>query len=403
MAEFNYTAIDKNGKQKKGTIEAEQKTAALAKLKSEGLTPVDIKEASAMTKDIQFTFGNLTSPRDLSIFCRQFVSMLSAGVTIMDALRMLADQTENKYLKKALGVVQQDIGKGETMTASMARHPKVFPELMINMVSAGEASGKLEVTFERMAVHFERSAKIKAMLKKAAVYPIVVAIVAVIVMCVMLIKVIPAYTTMFEELGMELPGITKMVVALSNFLVAHWVMILIVLVAAGIGLKMFFSTDFGKHIAGKIKVNIPIYKELEIKTAASLFARTLSTLVYAGMPLLDGTIIVMNTMENVLFKDALRKVIDEIKVGVPMSVPLSKEPLFPPMVGHMVKIGEETGDIESMLTKLADYYDEEVEMTTQSVMAALEPCIILVMAVIVGVLIGSVMAPMVTMYSDMQL
>lgn len=402
MADFVYTALNQAGKEVKGNITADRVETAVAKLKMDGFMPLSVVEANALNKQITIG-GGKAKPRDLSIFCRQFVSMLSAGVTIIDALEMLGEQSENKSMKAAIEEVRTDIQKGETLTRAMAKHPKIFPELMVNMVSAGEASGKLEVTFERMATHFERAAKTAGMLKKAAVYPIVVFVVALVVMVIMLVAVIPSYVTMFEDLDMKLPGLTLAVIAVSDFIIANWPILTIIIAGSVIGLKTYFGTDVGKHTAGRIRVNFPIYKELEKKTASSLFARTLSTLVYAGMPLLEGLVLTATTMQNVLYKDTLMEMSEEIKVGVPLSAPLKKSPLFPAMVGHMVSIGEETGDIEEMLTKLADYYDEEVEITTGTVMAALEPMIILVLAGGVCIIIGAVLAPMVSMYSQMQL
>lgn len=398
MAAYGYEAVDKAGKVIKGSIEAESLDKAKAELKQQGLTLVEIKEQSVLSKDLNIQLGGHPTPRDLSVFCRQFVSMTRAGVSILEALKMLCEQTENKQMKKAVEGVRVNVEKGETLANSLEQYPKIFPSLMVNMVAAGEASGSLDVALERMAVQFEKSARIKALVKKAMIYPIVVAVVAVAVVIVMLVVVIPRYSTMFEELGTDLPALTVAVVAFSNFLRTKWFIIIPVLLAAGFGIRMFARTNSGKHIFHGLKLRIPVLKNLEVKQASSQMARTMSTLIAAGVPLIEAVDIVSNTMENIYFKEALDFCKNEIIIGQPFSRPLEESKMFPPMVYHMVRIGEEAGNTEEMLTKLADYYDEEVEIAVQSLMAAMEPMIIIVLAAIVGVLIGAIMAPMLKLY-----
>ncbi len=401
MAEFTYTAMNEAGKQVKGNIIAENETIALEKLKLQELYPVKLTTANIFNRELDISIGKVVSSRDLSVFCRQFVSMLSAGVTIVSALEMLAEQTENKYMSRALFKVQEDIMQGETLADAMRKQKKIFPELMLNMVTAGEAAGKLDVTFERMADHFEKAEKTEGMLKKAAIYPIIVAVVAVIVMAVMLIKVVPAYVEMFESMDVEMPGITQAVINASNFLKKYWYILLTLIVVIVAGTKAYKGTEDGKLAAGRMAISIPLFGKLNIKTISSLTARTLSTLIYSGMPLVDGLAITARTVGNELYKRALEQAVDDVREGMPLSTSLKKSNLYPPMVSHMIGIGEETGEIEDMLTKLANYYDVEVEMTTQSVMAALEPIIILVMAGGVGIIIAACMAPMVSMYGNM--
>jgi type IV pilus assembly protein PilC len=269
------------------------------------------------------------------------------------------------------------------------------------MVAAGEASGKIDVAFERMAVHFEKSAKIKSIVKKAMVYPVIVLVVAIAVVIVMLLKVIPSYQDMFEELGGELPAITRAVVAMSNFIQNDWMIILAVIVAIVIGSSAFKKTVPGQFFFGNFMRKVPIFGKLTIKQAAANYARTLSTLIYSGLPMMEALTITGNTMSNYIYKQTLIKAREEVAKGVALSEPIIQSGMFPPMVGHMTKIGEETGDLEGMLTRLADYYDEEVEMTTQTVIAALEPMIILVLAGIVSVMVGAIMMPMFSMYEQM--
>ena len=401
MASYGYEAINKTGKDVRGSIEAESMEKARADLKSQGMTILNLTEQNALTKDINIDIGGKPKARDLSVFCRQFVSMVRAGVTILDALKMLADATENKKLKKAIQEVRISAEKGESLADSLAQHPKIFPSLMINMVAAGEASGSLDKSMERMAVQFERSNKTKSMVKKAMTYPIVVCIVAIAVVIVMLVVVIPNYAEMFADMGSELPGITLAVMAASNFVKEKWILLIIIVAALAFGFVNFKASNTGKHVMGKLALKIPAVANLVTKSASAQMARTLSTLMGAGVPLVEAVEIVSRTMENVWFKEALENAKDEIVIGRPLSEPLQTCGLFPPMVYHMVRIGEETGNTEEMLDKLADYYEEEVEMAVQTLMAALEPAIIIVLAGIVGVLIGACMAPMLKLYQDL--
>lgn len=398
MASYGYEAIDASGKTVKGSIEAENIEKARNDLKGQGLTVMDVKEQSLLTQDINIDIGGKPKARDLSVFCRQFVSMIQAGVTILDALRMLTEATENKKLQKAINEVRISAEKGETLASAIAEHPKVFPDLMVNMVAAGEASGSLDKSLERMAVQFERSNKTKSLVKKAMMYPLVVIIVAIIVVIVMLVKVIPNYVTMFDQMGTELPGITKAVQAASNFVINKWFILIPCIAVIVVAVSQFGRTDTGKHFFGKVTLSIKPIRNLVVKTASAQMARTLSTLMGSGVPLVEAVEIVSRTMTNVYFKEALEAAKDDIVIGQPLSIPLQRCGLFPPMAYHMIRIGEESGNTEDMLDKLADYYEEEVEMAVATVMAAMEPMIIVVLAGIVLVLVGACMAPMLTLY-----
>ncbi len=398
MAAWGFVAIDKSGKEIKGSKEADSEEQVLRELKAQGLIVLDVTEQNALTKDISIDIGGKPTARDLSVFCRQFASITRAGVTIIEALRMLAEATENKKMQKALMNVRADVEKGETFADSLAKHPAVFPELLIQMARAGESSGSLETSMERMAIQFEKSAKTKALVKKAMIYPIVVMIVAIAVVIVMLLVVIPSYTDMFEQLGAELPGITLAVIAMSDFLKNYWFIIIPVVIGIVFLIKAYAKTYSGKHLFGKLQLKIPALKNLVVKNASAMMARTLSTLLTAGVPLNEAVGIVADTMTNIWFKEALHDATEQIMVGVPLSQPLQNCGLFPLMVYYMVRIGEEAGSTEEMLNKLADYYEEEVELAVQSLMAAMEPMIIIVLAVVVGGLIAACMAPMMTMY-----
>lgn len=398
MASYGYEAINKMGKEMKGSIDADSIEQAREKLKQQGFIVLSLKEESFLTKDINISFGKKVSARDMSVFCRQFVSMSRAGVSIMECLNLLREQTENEYLAKAIAQVHADVQKGESLADSMRKQDKIFSNLMVTTVAAGEESGSLDISLERMATQFERSARTAALVKKAMIYPIVVACLAVAIIIVMLTFVIPQYTDMFDDLGTELPGITKAVVAASDFLLAYWFIIIPVVIVIGLLISWYLKTPAGKLFTSQMAIRIPMFRNLTVKSACSQLARTLSTLIAAGVPLVEAVEITANTMQNVLFRDALLEARDEIIKGLPLSEPLQMSGLFPPMLYHMVRIGEESGSTEEMLTKLADYYDEEVEMATQSLMAAMEPLIIIIMAAVVCVILASIMAPMLTMY-----
>lgn len=401
MAEFSYEAVLQNGQTVKGSITADSEDIARQQLKQKGMIVTEFAQKGLLQKDINISFDKKPTPRDLGVFCRQFVSMSRAGVSILECLSLLREQTENKKLAKTVREVQAEVEKGETLAAGLKNHPKIFSDLMVTTVNAGEQSGSLEVSLGRMAEQYEKSAKTAALVKKAMIYPIIVAIVAVAVVVVMLVKIIPSYTDMFDQLGTQLPWITRAVVAASDFLIDYWFVIVPLVIALVIGGKVFVGTPSGKRFTSTLAVKFPLTKNLVVKSACSQLARTMSTLLAAGVPLVDAVDITGDTMQNVLFKEALAYAKEEVIKGVPLSVPLEESGLFPPMMYHMIRIGEEAGNSEEMLIKLADYYDEEVEMAVESLTAAMEPLIIILLAGIVGLLIAAVMAPMLEMYRSM--
>lgn len=404
MPNYSYTVIDKAGNRRKASMEADNEAKVSLQLKSEGLIPLEIKEQSALDKDIDLggLFQKKVKTRDLSIFCRQFVSMHRAGVTILESLRLLVEQTENPTLREATQEAYLGVQKGESLASSMKKSPKVFPELLIHMVTAGEASGSLDIAFERMAIQFEKSAKLQGLIKKAMIYPIVVLIVAFAVVILMLAVVVPNFVGMFADMDMELPGITLAVMAVSDFVKNHVLAIIIGVLALVFGFNWFKKTPFGEGVVAKVALKAPLFGNLTVKSSAAKFARTLSTMLAAGIPMPEAVEITAGTMNNLFYREAMMNAKSEVMQGVPISQPLEKSGLFPPMVYHMTRIGEETGNIEEMLDKLADYYDEEVEVATQSLMAALEPMIIVVLAVICGTIVGAVIAPMGAMYTGME-
>ena len=401
MDSFSYVAIGMDGKTKKGSMEAASADKVSAQLKADGLIPVNVSEQPALSKDLNISFGGKLKARDLSLFCRQFVGILSAGVSIINALEMMSEQTTNKKLAEAIKNTQIAVEKGDNLATAMRMQGKVFPPILLNMVEAGEASGNLEIAFERMATHFEKDNRIKALIKKAAIYPCAVGVVAFIVIIVMLVVVIPNFESLFASMGSELPMITKVIKNASDFVITKWPILLIVLAVLIGGIIFFKRTPTGEIFFAKLALKMPIFGKLNIKTYSSRYARTISTLLVAGIPLIEALEITSKTIDNKIVRDVLLNAKTEVARGVPLSVPLKASGVFPPMVHHMTHIGEETGNIEGMLNRLADYYDEEVEVASQGLTAALEPIIIIVLAGIVCLLVAAIMSPMLQMYKDM--
>ena len=401
MPGFSYVAVDKRGKEKRGSLEAETRERALEQLKAEGLIPVSVREQGALNKEIDFSIGKKVKPRDLSVFCRQFVSITQAGVPMKEALQMLSEQTENKWLKRAISEVLLNVEKGNTLADSMRSQPDIFPPMLVNMVEAGEQSGSLEMAFSRMAVHFEKEAKLKATIKKATIYPIILVIAAIGVIAVMLLFVIPIFIDMFADLDIEMPALTMFVMNSSKWMTSHWYVLLAIVVGVVVAYKLIYRTTQGRLTIDRIKMKMPLFGKLTVKTACSQFARTMSTLLMSGISTIDALETTSKIVNNIHYTNAMLKAREEVMKGVPLSEPLEASGIFPPMVYHMTGIGEETGNVEEMLEKMADYYDEEVEMTTQSVLAAMEPIIILFMALIIGTLVIAVISPIASMYNGL--
>jgi len=394
MAQYNYKAMDKNGKAKKGSIEAINLDKAKEKLKSEGLIVQDIKEQGAGKKG----GGKKVKDKDLAVFCKQFSAVLNAGVTIISALEMMSEQLENKTLKRALQEAQSYVQKGGTLADAFKLNPKVFPPIMINMTAAGEMSGNLEICFDRLTTHFETANALHSKVKGAVTYPIVILIVVVAVVAVLLVGVIPQFSQMFDDLGSELPAATQMLVNLSNFLQHKWYILVIIVAAIVFGLKAFGKTEPGSLMYAKIGIKFPLFGNLTIKSAAATFSRTMATLMVSGISLIDAVEQVAKMINNRIIREALLDAKTQIAKGVPLSKPLRDCGIFPPMLPQMTKIGEETGNIEDMMDKVADYYEMEVNDATDALTAAMEPLIIVIMGVVVGGIVMAIYSPMLSMY-----
>ena len=400
MPGYFYIVADKSGKEKRGKLEAANKEGAKAFLKKDGYVILSLEEQSRQF-DVNTSFGRKLKPRDLSVFCRQFVSILEAGVAMKEALVMLEEQTENKKLKRSIAQVLTSIEKGNTLADAMRGEGEVFPAMLINMVEAGESAGNLEMAFSRMAEQFEKEAKLKATIRKATVYPIVLVLACIGVIGVMLLYVIPIFIDMFKEIDMDMPPFTMFVMGLSEWAGTHVYLIVAVIAGLFAAYEAYYRTEAGRKNIDAIKMKVPLFGQLVVKSNCSRFARTASTLLAAGVPMIDCLDIVSRIVTNVHYSIAIQNAREEVMKGIPLSEPLKDAGIFPPMVYHMTGIGEETGNIEQMLHKLADYYDEEVEITTQTILAVMEPLIIVFMAVVVGSLVIASILPIAAMYEGL--
>ena len=399
MAVFNYKVVDKDGKNKKGTIEAPNRDGAEKKLKSDGYSIMSQTE-----QNNPFSGGLIkkkVKSRDLGVFCKQFSAVIKAGVTIISALELMGDQIENPTLKRAVMDAKTYVEKGGTLADALRVNSDVFPPIMINMVAAGELSGNLEVCLDRLVEHFEKDNALSSKIKGAMVYPIVVFIVMIIVVIVVMIAVIPNFTSMFEDMGTKLPLATRMMVAASNFIIHKWYILIIVVAAIVFGCKAFKKSSVGEQFFSNIAIKAPVFGNLTIKSACSRFARTMSTLMASGISMIDAVEQVAKMMDNKIIRDGLMDAKTQVAKGIPLSKPLKDMEVLPPMLSAMTKIGEETGDIEEMLSKVADYYDEEVEAATNKLTAAMEPLIMVVLACIVGMIVAAVYGPIMSMYDAM--
>ena len=397
MASFSYVAVNRLGKKVKDKMDANSIENAKNSLRAAGYTILEIKELNALNKDIDLPFLGNPKAKDMAIFCRQFQSILRAGVPVSTVLSMLGQQTENAKLAAAIRDMQASIEKGETLAGSMRKHPKIFSGMLINMVAAGEESGNLEESFRQMEVWFDKAKKTKAAVSKAMVYPCILIAVMIIVLIVMMVKIIPGFTQTFAEMNMELPKPTQWVMAASDWFVKWWWAVAIGLVVVAVGGMLFNTTDKGKHFFGWLTRKIPVVKSLTVRTASATFCRTLSLLLGSGLPLTDSLELVAMNMNNIYFREAVQMVRAMISQGWSLNASLRDTGLFPPMVYNLTGIGEETGDLQGMLDKTADYYDDEVADATAKLLSMMEPAVMLFLAVFVLILVLAIFLPMMNM------
>lgn len=397
MPGFNYTAINRNGKRVRSSLDASSIETAKSSLRGAGYTILDIKEQTTLNRDIEIPFLGNPKAKDMAVFCRQFVSILRAGVSVASVLAMLGQQTSNKKLRAAIREMQADVEKGESLATSMRRHPKIFPAILVNMVSAGEASGNLEESFRQMELYFERSKRTKSKVTSAMIYPCVLIVVMIIVLIVMMTKIIPNFLKTFEDMDAELPKITLGVMAVCEWFKSWWWVPLLVLAALIVGGVLFHRTDKGKHFFGWLARKTPVVGNLTVKTACATFCRTMEVLIGSGLTLTDSMDLAASNMGNIYYLEAIRDARALVAEGTPLRESLVRTGIFPPMVSNLVGVGEETGDLQSMMGKVADYYDEEVDEATKKLLNLMEPAIIIFMAVFVVIIVLAIYLPMINM------
>lgn len=397
MPGFNYTAINRNGKRVRSSLDASSIETAKSSLRGAGYTILDIKEQTTLNRDIEIPFLGNPKAKDMAVFCRQFVSILRAGVSVASVLAMLGQQTSNKKLRAAIREMQADVEKGESLASSMRRHPKIFPAILVNMVSAGEASGNLEESFRQMELYFERSKRTKSKVTSAMIYPCVLIVVMIVVLIVMMTKIIPNFLKTFEDMDAELPKITLGVMAVCEWFKSWWWVPLLVLVALIVGGVLFHRTNKGKHFFGWLARKTPVVGNLTVKTACATFCRTMEVLIGSGLTLTDSMDLAASNMGNIYYLEAIRDARALVAEGIPLRESLVRTGIFPPMVSNLVGVGEETGDLQSMMGKVADYYDEEVDEATKKLLNLMEPAIIIVMAVFVVIIVLAIYLPMINM------
>ena len=395
LATFDYQVRDRAGKVVRGRIDAESPTAVASKLKSMGYAPISITEANAgLNKEIKIPgVGNKVKLKDLAVSARQFATMINSGLSLLRALAILSDQTENKALAEVYGSVRLAVEQGSSLSQALGQHPKVFPPIMVNMTRAGETGGFLDQVLVQLADNFEAEVKLRSTVKSAMTYPLVVFAFAIISMTAMLLFIVPVFSTMFEGLGGELPLPTRVLVMISNILKTGMPFIVILLIIGLILWKKYKHTPQVRNVVDPMKLKAPVFGPLFQKIALSRFSRNLGTMIHSGVPILQSLDIVADTTGNVVIARAVRDVEVSVRQGESLAGPLVNHPVFPPMVVQMMAVGEDTGSLDAMLHKISDFYDQEVEATTEALTSLIEPIMIAVVGAIVGAMIVALYMP----------
>jgi type IV pilus assembly protein PilC len=400
MAAFAYTAINAQGLELLGEIHAPDLAGAREQLRIRGLLASKLAELPASGEDSARTFFKAVKPKSLQIFSRQFATMIEAGLNVVGALVILEEQTEDVYLGQIIRELRSDVEGGLLLSQAMARHPKVFDRLFVSMVEAGEAAGILDQVLDRVAFQIEKATQIKRRVKGAMLYPTMVLVFATLVLIGMLMFLVPIFVNIFAELGGKLPTLTLYVVGASNVLRHKWFIIFPTLIATFVAVKKFKKTDTGRRVWDRIKLRIPMkIGDVVLKVTMARFSRTLSTLVAAGVDIIKALEITGQTAGNWVVEDALADVRARVHEGVPIAQPLVENPVFPAMVSQMVKIGEETGELEKMLSKIADFYEDEVDAAISSLTSIIEPLMMIAVGCMVGIIIIAMYLPMFKMLS----
>lgn len=397
MAEtFAYRVRDRGGSIRSGTVEAENQAAVVARLRQQGLVPIEIssQDKTGMRREISLGRKKVKL-KDLSVFARQFATMINSGLSLLRSLNILSEQTESKELARVIGEIRNDVEAGNSLSASLAKHPKAFDKLFVAMVRAGETGGVLDQVLLRLAETIEAKVALRQKVRSAMTYPVVVFVMVLLILTAMLVFVVPMFETLYSELGGTLPLPTRILLATSSA-VASWfgLVILAVFIGAAIGLRRYIATDKGRHNFDVLLLKAPIFGSLFHKIALARFARTLAVLMRSGVPILQALEIVSETVGNSVMARAILDVQTSVKEGESIAKPLEKHAVFPPMVVQMMAVGEETGALDTMLNKIAEFYEQEIESMVESLTSLIEPLLIAVMGATVGTMVIALYLPM---------
>lgn len=400
---FAYKARSPAGKLVTGRIEAENRNNAIAQLRDRKFFVVELKEASAPgTINMDKLFQKKVGSKDLAIMCRQFATMVQAGVPLLQTISIISQQCENKLLQDTMKKVGVSLQGGMSLTESMKPYPKVFPSIFISMVEAGEVGGNLEQVMHRLAVTFDKDHQMKEKIKSAMTYPIVVLVVAVLAVVAILVLVLPSMTKMLLDMNVPLPFTTKAIMGLSDFLIHYWYIVLGLVAAAFFGFKAWVRTVQGKRVKDRAVLKLPVFGPLIRKIIVSRFCRSLSTLLKSGVPVLQALEVVKNIVDNHQVSKSLVAAERSIKEGQSLAEPLLLSRVFPPMVSTMISIGEETGAVDSLMEKVADFYENEVDDMVARLSSMIEPVLMVGMGIVVGFIVISIMMPMFSVMDNLK-
>ncbi|MBH0182854.1 MAG: type II secretion system F family protein [Nitrospira sp.] len=399
MATFAYVGRSKSGAVKKGELVAKSRDEAVEQLRKQSVVVTSLEEKAAR-QGFSLSFGSGVNEKDLVVFTRQFGTMINAGLPLIQCLEILSTQSENAALRKAIGEVKVQVEGGSTFSDALRKHPKIFDDLYVNMVHAGEVGGLLDTILNRLSKHIEKAMKLKAQIKSAMVYPAAIVGIAGIVITVLMIWVIPVFEKMFKDMSggkMALPGPTQLVIDMSNFAQAYWYIILAVIIGTVIAFKKYYGTTQGRLAIDKFVLKLPVFGDLIRKASVAKFTRTLGTLLASGVPLLEALTICAKTSGNKVVENSLLEAKVSISGGKTISEPLAKSGTFPKMVTHMISVGESTGALDSMLGKIADFYEDEVDQAVTNLTALLEPMMMVFLGTTVGFIVVAMYLPIFTM------
>ncbi len=403
MSTYTYSVRDKSGKVVKGTLEGDSLDAVRGKLSSMGYMVLELSEQGGLASLSKIKFGTGVKPKDIQIFARQFATMINAGLSLTKCLGILASQTDSAGLRDIIQQVGRDVEAGQSLSDSLGKHPKVFPPIFVNMVRAGETGGVLDEVLVRVADHFEREASLKAKIKSAMTYPASMGGLVLIILVAMLVFVVPTFEKMFESMGGELPAITQFLVDASDFVAGLGGLVSLVVAVGGyVGFKFWVGTSAGRLVWDTVKLRAPVFGILSRKIALAKFTRTFGTLVAAGVPILSALDIVADTAGNEVVANAVKKTRSAIKEGETIAKPLSESSVFPSMLVQMIAVGEETGALDAMLNKIADFYDEEVSTAVEGLTSMIEPLMMASLGLIVGGMVIALYMPMFSIVSLVQ-